>query len=90
MKLSRKELENTICIACGKRFGYHTKQGGTKFNLPTLMECMFRIQGTYVEMGDRHRQQACKKDKAERSEEAEEIEALCSSNVEEIINDSKH
>ena len=48
MKLSRKQLEETICIACSKKFGEHTKDRGTKFSLPALMECMFRIQGSYV------------------------------------------
>lgn len=52
MKLSRKELENTICLACAKKFGEHTKERGTKFSLPALMECMFRIQGTYMELAD--------------------------------------
>jgi len=51
MSLSRKDLESIICIACGKRYGEHTKGNGTKFNLPSLMECMFRIQGTVVADG---------------------------------------
>jgi hypothetical protein len=49
LTLSRKDLESIICIACGKRYGDHTKGNGTKFNLPSLMECMFRIQGTVVD-----------------------------------------
>jgi len=52
LKLSRKELENTICLACAKKFGEHTKERGTKFSLSSLMECMFRIQGTYMEIAD--------------------------------------
>ena len=51
MSLSRKDLESIICIACGKRYGEHTKGNGTKFNLPSLMTCMFRIQGTVVADG---------------------------------------
>jgi len=51
LSLSRKDLESIICIACGKRYGEHTKGGGTKFNLPSLMTCMFRIQGTVVADG---------------------------------------
>ena len=51
MTLSRKDLTSIICIACGKRYGEHTKGGGTKFNLPSLMTCMFRIQGTVVADG---------------------------------------
>ena len=59
MKLSRRELEGTICLACAKKFGEHTKasagRGGIdskKFHLPTLMECMFRIQGSFMELAD--------------------------------------
>ena len=37
MTLSRKELENIICIACSRKFGEHYKGNGTKFNLPELM-----------------------------------------------------
>jgi hypothetical protein len=51
MTLSRKDLTSIICIACGKRYGEHTKGNGTKFNLPSLMTCMFRIQGTVVADG---------------------------------------
>jgi hypothetical protein len=51
LSLSRKDLESIICIACGKRYGEHTKGNGTKFNLPSLMTCMFRIQGTVVADG---------------------------------------
>ena len=52
MKLSRKQLENTTCIACNKPFGAHTKTRGTKFSIVSLMECMFRIQGTFVANAD--------------------------------------
>lgn len=52
MKLSRKALENTTCIACNKPFGRHTKNRGTKFSIVALMECMFRIQGTFVANAD--------------------------------------
>lgn len=52
MKLSRKELESTVCLACAKKFGEHTKDRGTKFSISSLMECMFRIQGTYMEIAD--------------------------------------
>ena len=52
MKLSRRELENTTCIACNKSFGAHTKTRGTKFSIVALMECMFRIQGTFVANAD--------------------------------------
>jgi hypothetical protein len=51
MSLSRKDLENIICIACSRKFGEHYKGNGTKFNLPELMSCMFRIQGTLVADG---------------------------------------
>lgn len=51
MTLSRNELLNIICIACGRKYGDHTKGNGTKFNLPELMTCMFRIQGTLVADG---------------------------------------
>ena len=52
MKLSRKQLEETTCIACSKKFGEHTKERGSKFSLVALMECMFRIQGTYMVNAD--------------------------------------
>ena len=51
MALSRKDLESIICIACGRKYGEHSKGKGTKFNLPELMSCMFRIQGTLVADG---------------------------------------
>ena len=42
--LSRKELENMICIECNRKFIEHYKGNGTKFNLPELMKCMVDIQ----------------------------------------------
>lgn len=45
---SRKNLENTICIACGRRFINHAKERGTKFNARELMRCFFRVQASYV------------------------------------------
>ena len=51
MSLSRKDLESIICIACGRKYGEHYKNRGTKFSLPELMSCMFRIQGTLVADG---------------------------------------
>ena len=51
MSLSRKDLESIICIACGRKYVEHYKPRGTKFNLPELMSCMFRIQGTLVADG---------------------------------------
>jgi hypothetical protein len=53
MKLSRRQLENCICIACSKKFGEHTKGKGTKFSLSSLMECMFRIQATFIAEADK-------------------------------------
>jgi hypothetical protein len=51
MSLTRKELENIICIACSRKYGEHYKGNGTKFSLPELMTCMLRIQGTLVADG---------------------------------------
>ncbi len=51
MTLSRHDLENIICIACSRKFKDHYKGNGKKFNLPELMSCMFRIQGTLVADG---------------------------------------
>mgnify|MGYP003632469921 CR=1 FL=1 len=51
MTLSRKDLENIICIACSRKYGEHTKGKGTRFSLPELMTCMLRIQGTLVADG---------------------------------------
>jgi len=51
LSLSRKDLESIICIACSRKYGEHYKGNGTKFNLPELMSCMFRIQGTLVADG---------------------------------------
>jgi hypothetical protein len=51
MSLSRNELLNIICICCGRKYGDHCKGGGTKFNLPELMMCMLRLQGTIVADG---------------------------------------
>ena len=49
MTLSKKDLENIICIACSKKYKDHTRsEASTKFSVKALMECMFRIQGTYV------------------------------------------
>lgn len=45
---TRKNLERTICVACGKAFGEHTKDRSKKFNTRELMKCMFRIQASYV------------------------------------------
>lgn len=45
---TRKNLENTICVACGKRFGSHTRERSTKFSGKELMKCMFRIQASYM------------------------------------------
>lgn len=88
MKLSRAQLENTICIACGKRFGMHTKSPASKkFNLPTLMTCMFRIQGTFIESADKAKQvkQAGRgkvtQAKPSEDETAKEIEALTSTDI---------
>lgn len=53
MKLSRKQLENMKCIACSKPFGKHTKKRGTKFSIVALMECMFRIQATFIAEADK-------------------------------------
>ena len=53
MQLSRKQLENMKCIACSKPFGGHTKKRGTKFSIVALMECMFRIQATFVAEADK-------------------------------------
>ncbi len=52
MSISRKELESVICIACGKAYGDHARsEKASKFSIRSLMECMFRIQGTYVSDG---------------------------------------
>jgi hypothetical protein len=51
MILSRKDLESIICVACSRKYGEHYKPRGTKFSLPELMSCMFRIQGTLVADG---------------------------------------
>ena len=52
MTLSRKDYESIICIACGKAFGDHTKKGlSRKFSIRSLMECFFRVQGSYVSDG---------------------------------------
>ena len=52
MTLSRKDLENVICIACGKKYGDHTRNNNAKkFSVKALMECFFRVQGTYVSDG---------------------------------------
>ena len=52
MTLSRKELESIICIACGKPYGEHARStNAKKFSVRALMECMFRIQGSYVSDG---------------------------------------
>lgn len=51
MTLSRHDLENIICVACGRKYGEHFKGNGKKFNLPSLMTCMVRIQGTLVSDG---------------------------------------
>ena len=52
MKLSRRELENTICIACNKQFIKNVKNRGTKFSIVALMECMFRVQATFIANAD--------------------------------------
>jgi hypothetical protein len=50
--LSKKDLGEIICIACGKKYKDHTRGGlATKFSVKSLMECMFRIQGSYVSDG---------------------------------------
>lgn len=81
MKVSRKQLENTICIACGRQFVAHTKHNpprkGEKFNLPALMECMLRIQASIVYEADKARQKA--------DEVASEVEALTSTELEDIV-----
>jgi len=46
--ITRKNLESTVCIACGKQFINHTKDRSKKFNTRELMKCMFRIQASYV------------------------------------------
>ncbi len=51
MSLTRKELESIICIACSRKYGEHTKGNSPKFNLPELMTCMLRLQGTLVADG---------------------------------------
>ena len=53
MMLSRKSLDNTICIACGKKFIEHHKGSNarskvTKFSAKELMNCLFRIQASYI------------------------------------------
>lgn len=52
MTLSRKELESIVCIACGLKYGEHARSPkAKKFSVRALMECMFRIQGSYVSDG---------------------------------------
>lgn len=79
MKMSRAQLENTICIACGRRFGGHTRHNpsrkGEKFNLPALMECMLRIQANMVYEADRMK------------EAAKEIEAITATPIEDIVDE---
>ncbi len=45
-----------ICVACGRKYGKHYKGNGKKFNLPELMTCMVRIQGTLVSSGINNKQ----------------------------------
>ena len=68
MKLSRKQLEAMRCIACSRPFGRHTKKRGTKFSIVALMECMFRIQATFIAEAD--------KSKAKDTKHEEFIEAV--------------
>lgn len=49
--MSRKDLEGIICIACGKEYGAHTRLNAKKFSRRALMECFFRVQGSYVSDG---------------------------------------
>lgn len=52
MTMSRKDLESIICVACGKAYGDHSRKGNSKkFSIRSLMECFFRVQGSYVSDG---------------------------------------
>lgn len=83
MKLSKKQLENTICLACSKPFIEHTKPsngrgaGSGKFYLQTLLTCMFRIQGSFIEMADKQKA----KQISDQAEVASEVEALSASEI---------
>lgn len=44
----RRNLDNTLCVACGKKFSKHVKNRSDKFNVHELMKCMFRIQASYI------------------------------------------
>ena len=49
---SKRNLENTICMACGLPFIKHTKDRATKFSAKALMKCMMRVQASYaLDMG---------------------------------------
>jgi len=44
----RRNLDNTLCMACGKKFASHYRDRSTKFSVHELMKCMFRIQASYI------------------------------------------